>query len=110
MREPNEETGLDFMSFYFMFNSIQAVKKYGKTKTGALTYLEYKDMFTKDPFFQRQLNYMQKSFVMGGDRTLQLKTTTESEAYMLSAGQTQPMQYRFKQINHKAKDFIKRAK
>jgi hypothetical protein len=53
MREPNEETGLDFMSFYFMFNSIQAVKKYGKTKTGALTYLEYKDMFTKDPFFQR---------------------------------------------------------
>jgi hypothetical protein len=71
------------------------VKQYGKTKYGAMVEAEFKDMMKKHPFFNGMLHYMENSFLMKDDYAAKKDYTTESEAYLISGGVINPMQYRF---------------
>ena len=96
MRDTDEEVGLDFTNFYFLMRCIQATKQYGKTKYGSMLQEEWYDLLKEHEMFNFAKKYVDGSFVMTGDYTLGKDYTVESEAYYLSNGYVQPMQYRFK--------------
>jgi hypothetical protein len=91
LKDEDEEIGIDFPSFYYLMRGIAAVKQYGKTKYGAMTEPEFKDMMTKHPFMNGMHKYMEKSFIMKDNYDAKKDYTTESEAYMISGGIINPM-------------------
>jgi hypothetical protein len=70
LRDDDEAIGFDFKSFYFLMRSILAVKYHSKTKFGALTVDEFKDLMNNHSFFVRMNKYMDGSYIMSGDSKL----------------------------------------
>lgn len=102
LRDDEEEIGIDFPNFYYLMKAIYAVKEYGKTTYGSLTAVEFTTMTTTHPHFKTSMiTYMKNSHVMVGDYKKIYDTSSESEAYVLSSGQTHPANWRFKGVNPK---------
>jgi len=67
LRDPDEEIGIDYLNFYFLLRCIRATKFYGKTKYGALTEAEWKELVGKHSMFVKMLKYAESSEIMSGD-------------------------------------------
>ena len=86
LHDPEEETGIDFPSFYYLMKCIYAVKQFGKTNYGSLSAAEFETLFTTHEFFKSALKYMKNSHVMVGDYKKEPNHSYESEAYVYSSG------------------------
>jgi len=86
LHDDEEETGLDYPSFYYLMRCIYAVKQYGKTNYGSLTADEWTEMTTKHEFFKNALKYMNNSHAMVGNYKNEPTYTSESESYVYSSG------------------------
>jgi len=58
LRDPEEEIGIDFPSFFALMRCIQATKQHGKTSYGSTTDAEFETLITTHAFFVSMNKYI----------------------------------------------------
>ena len=76
--DENEDTGLDFQSFYFLYRCILATKQFSAQKYGSLVFQESKDLISNHEVFRMMKRYIQKSDIIKIDYKEEKKSTYES--------------------------------